>query len=457
MLLANYRSLLEQGWQPVFAQPRSHQRALEHALAWPSVLGERTIAGSITVLGRDQQDWSADYKIYSRSPWSPQALFEPVVDDYLKRYPKGPVVGVIDDTGLPRTGKKVPGASWQRDPLSPPFHLNLRWGQRFIQMGLLFPHYQQGDQDARSVPIRFEEAPVVRKPGKRASEQDKKLYREQKKQHTLSTRAVALLTQQRQQLDDKGAGQRPLLVSLDGGYCNRTVFRAPLDRITLLARCRKDARLCFPAPAGQRRQYGKETFTPEQVRADKHYRWKRARIRYAGKKRWIRYKRVPGVLWQRGSGKRPLRLIVVAPQPYKLSQQARTNYRDPAYLLTTDLKGSIQRSLQSYFDRWQIEINHREEKQWLGVGQAQVWSPKSVPRHPAFVVACYSLLLLAGLRAYGPGRTDAYLPLPKWRRSSRRPSLRDLLALLRKQISETCGSNGLPANFSKKLIRHAHT
>ncbi|MCI0721467.1 MAG: transposase, partial [Acidobacteria bacterium] len=214
----------------VFAQPRSHQRALEHALAWPSVLGERTIAGSITVLGRDQQDWSADYKIYSRSPWSPQALFEPVVDDYLKRYPKGPVVGVIDDTGLPRTGKKVPGASWQRDPLSPPFHLNLRWGQRFIQMGLLFPHYQQGDQDARSVPIRFEEAPVVRKPGKRASEQDKKLYREQKKQHTLSTRAVALLTQQRQQLDDKGAGKRPLLVSLDGGYCNRTVFRAPLDR-----------------------------------------------------------------------------------------------------------------------------------------------------------------------------------------------------------------------------------
>ena len=82
-------------------------------------------AGAVVALGRDQQDWSADYKIYSRSPWSSQALFEPVVDDYLQRYPKGPVVGVIDDTGLARTGKKVPGASWQRDPLSPPFHLNL--------------------------------------------------------------------------------------------------------------------------------------------------------------------------------------------------------------------------------------------------------------------------------------------------------------------------------------------
>jgi hypothetical protein len=421
VLLANYCSLLDQGWQPIFAQPRSHQRAIEHALAWPSVLGERTIAGTITVLGRDQQDWSADYKIYSRSPWSSQDLFEPVMNDYLQRYPRGPIVSVIDDTSLPRSGKKVPGAHWQRDPLSPPFHVNLRWGQRFIQMGWLFPHYQPGNYDSRSLPVRFEEAPVVRKPGQRASEEEKKAHRQQKKKQNLSTQAVRLLEQQRQQLDEKGAGPRPLIVSLDGGYCNRTVFRAELPRITLLARCRKDARLCFPAPAGQRRQYGAEIFTPEQVRQNGHYSYKRAHLRYAGKRRWIRYKLVPGVLWQRGSGTRPLRLIVVAPQPYKLSKQSRTHYRDPAYLLTTDLKGSVQRLLQAYFDRWQIEINHREEKQWLGVGQAQVWSKQSVPRHPAFVVACYSLLLLASLRAYGPGRPNAYFPLPKWRRSSPRP------------------------------------
>ncbi len=457
MLLANYRALLERGWQPVFSQPRAHQRALEHALAWPSLPGERSISSTVTALGRDQQDWSADYQIYSRSPWSSQALFEPVVDDYLERYPTGPIVSVLDDTGLARVGKKVPGASWQRDPLSPPFHVNLRWGQRFLQMGLLFPLDQPGDYDARSLPIRFEEAPVVRKPGKRATEAERQAYREHQKQHNLSTQAVALLVQQRQQGDQKGAAQRRWIVSLDGGYCNRTVFRTELDRLTLLARCRKDARLCFPAPAGQRRQYAQETFSPEQVRQDGQYPYKRARLRYAGRRRWIRYKVVPGVLWQRGSGTRRLRLIVVAPQPYKLSKQARPNYRDPAYLLTTDLKGAVQRLLQAYFDRWQIEINHREEKQWLGVGQAQVWSKQSVPRHPAFVVACYSLLWLASLRAYGPARTEAYWPLPKWRRPSPRPSLRDLLALLRRQINETCGSNGLPANFSKKLIRHAQT
>ncbi len=43
-------------------------------------------------------------------------------------------------------------------------------------------------RDARSGPIRFKEAPVVRKPGKRACEEDKRLYREQKKKDTLSTR-----------------------------------------------------------------------------------------------------------------------------------------------------------------------------------------------------------------------------------------------------------------------------
>ncbi len=36
-------------------------------------------------------------------------------------------------------------------------------------------------------------------------------------------------------------------------------------------------------------------------------------------------------------------------------------YRQPAYLLTTDLASQARELLQIYFDRWQIE-NHREEK-----------------------------------------------------------------------------------------------
>jgi hypothetical protein len=77
---------------------------------------------------------------------------------------------------------------------------------------------------------------------------------------------------------------------------------------------------------------------------------------------------------------------------------------------------------------------HREEKDTLGIGQAQLRSPGSVPRQPAFVVAAYSALLLAWLETSGAGRGDAYEPLPKWQRNAERPSCLDLIALLRKEM-----------------------
>jgi hypothetical protein len=92
--------------------------------------------------------------------------------------------------------------------------------------------------------------------------------------------------------------------------------------------------------------------------------------------------------------------------------------------------------LQIYFDRWQIEVNHREEKDTLGVGQAQLWNVTSVPKQPVLSVAAYSALLLASLRAFGAERGSAYAELPKWRRNARRPSCLDLITLLRKEMAE---------------------
>jgi hypothetical protein len=100
-------------------------------------------------------------------------------------------------------------------------------------------------------------------------------------------------------------------------------------------------------------------------------------------------------------------------------------YRDPAYLLTTDPRSSLKQLLQIYFDRWQIEVNHREEKDTLGVGQAQLWNVTSVPKQPVLAVASYSALLLASLQE----RCAAYAELPKWRRNARRPSCLDLITL----------------------------
>ena len=92
--------------------------------------------------------------------------------------------------------------------------------------------------------------------------------------------------------------------------------------------------------------------------------------------------------------------------------------------------------LQIYFDRWQIEVNHREEKDTLGIGQAQLWNPTAIPKQPALAVAAYSALMLAALKVFGAGRGSAYAQLPRWRRNARRPSCLDLITLLRKEACE---------------------
>ena len=157
---------------------------------------------------------------------------------------------------------------------------------------------------------------------------------------------------------------------------------------------------------------------------------------YGGKRRPLRYKPLGPLYWQGGARRRPLRLLVVAPTPYRKRLSGRLYYRQPAYLLTTDLTSSARQLLQIYFDRWQIEVNHREEKDTLGVGQAQLWNPTAVPKQPALTVAAYSALLLASLQAFGAERGQAYAPLPRWRRRARRPSCLDLVTLLRREMVE---------------------
>src|SRR5579872_2393133 len=149
--------------------------------------------------------------------------------------------------------------------------------------------------------------------------------------------------------------------------------------------------MCFRAAADSRRFYGVEKFTPEQVRKDDSRGWKTTKIFYGGKRRKIRYKAVVEVYGQRGARQRPLRLIVLAPTPYRKSKGRKLYYRDPAHLLTSDLRSSIKQLRQIYFDRWQIEVNHREEKD-TGVGHAQLWNVASVP---VLAVVSYSALLLA--------------------------------------------------------------
>ncbi|MCP4205952.1 MAG: hypothetical protein GY767_02740, partial [Shimia sp.] len=340
------------------------------------------------------------------------------------------------DTRLKKTGRCIPQASYHRDPMSPPFHVNLMLGLRFLQASLLVPLHRQTSVSARALPIRFEEVSTVKKPGSKASEEEQQQYRELKKKQNLSQRFVQMMGDVRQELDGIGAASKILVMAADGSFCNRTVLTAPRERTEIIARARKDAKLCRRAEPGGRRFYGIDKFTPEQVRQDDSIPWQTTRIFYGGKRRKIRYKELTEVYWQGGARRLPLRLLVVAPTAYRKRKSSRLYYRQPAYLLTTDLKDKARGLLQIFFDRWQIEVNHREEKDTLGVGQAQLWNATAVPKQPALAVASYSALLLASLEAFGEQRTAAYAALPKWRRQAKRPSCLDLITLLRKEMAE---------------------
>jgi hypothetical protein len=434
-LLREFLAIVED-WRSVFPQPRTFRRGVRQALGSLVCVGRRCLTRIIWTNGGQNRSWSAEYFLHSRCQWEPQQLFQPILQHALAYCPQRLVGVAIDDTRLRKTGRSIPQAFYQRDPLSPPFHVNLVLGLRFLQASLLVPLHRKSAAGTRALPIRFQEVSRVKRPGKKATEELQKQYREAVKQHNLSRSFVEMGKQLRQELDQTGGRHKVLVLAGDGSFCNRTCFAEIPERSVLLVRARKDAKLCFRAAEDSRRFYGVEKFSPEQVRKDDNRAFQTTKIFYGGKRRKILYKEVVDVHWQRGAKQRRLRLIVIAPTPYRKSHSKKLYYRDPAYLLTSDLRSSLKQLLQIYFDRWQIEVNHREEKDTLGVGQAQLWNVTSVPKQPVLAVAAYSALLLASLQAFGAERGAAYAQLPKWRRNARRPSCLDLITLLRKEMTQ---------------------
>ena len=180
--------------------------------------------------------------------------------------------------GCARTGRCIPQASYHRDPLSPPFHVNLVRAIRFLQASVLVPLHHRAPLYTRALPIRFEEVSCVKKPSRKADAAVWTAYKAAVKVHNLSQRFVEMARALRQALDAAGGAAKTMVLAGDGSFGNRTCVRAGLDRTELIARTRKDAALCRPAPAGARRVYDRATFTPEHVRQDEAQPWRVTKV-----------------------------------------------------------------------------------------------------------------------------------------------------------------------------------
>jgi len=423
-----------------FKQSRTAQRARSLAYGALTCLGRHTITGMLTASGRQFVDWTSAYRLFDQERIDVSHLFDVALSGVLQELDSDQIiVAHMDDTLLKKTGKKVTGSGWRRDPLGPPFHTNFIWGQRFLQMSMALTE-KTGASQSRAIPIDFHHCPTAKKPDKSADEKVWKIYRQEQKQTNLSKQGSERIKLLRQRLDQKGAKGRELVISVDGSYSNTTVLKSLPEEVTLIGRIRKDTKLySFPDQSkvgvGRNRVYGDRLPTPEQIRQSDQYTWKKVEAWAAGKTHQFDIKVIKDIRWRVAGGQHDLQLVIIRPLGYRLTKKSRMLYRKPAYLICTNPELSIEKLLQAYLWRWEIEVNFRDEKTLLGCGEAQVRKEKTVEKVPAFIVTMYALLHLASYKVSKKGNKNS-LPRPRWYPSDKghRQTSSDIINLLRTQM-----------------------
>lgn len=423
---------------PSFVSRRDFLRTRAHWLAGLVNLGRHTLTGTLTTAGQQHHDWSADYRMLQRLPVDP--LYAYLQQQTLART-DGPWVVAIDDSCTRKTGRRIPGCGWRRDPLSPPFHVNFTWGQRVLQFSAALP---ANDGSARLVPVDWTEAPLPRKPGRKATQAQLEAYAEARRQANLNRVAAQRIAHLRT------VTQRPIHFVVDGRFTNRTLLRELPDATVMIGRIRKDTKLYAPCATqkaqGRPRRYGPVQPTPEQMRTDDSL-WREVPARATDGVHRFKVKTAGPVMARIRGVTAAVRIVVIAPLGYRLRKGSRLLYRQPAYLLSTDAQMPVEQILQEYLWRWDIEVNFRDEKCLLGVSEAQVRHPKAVQRQPASAVAAYSLLLLAALDAWGHVGAPPSVPLPKWRR--RRPPTRPTTSRILSQLRVELWAQSIRADSLK--------
>lgn len=446
-------------WRSSMPRVRSYHALRDLSLALLANDSKRsTLTAAFQERGGDRETKAAFanrcYHILERvKSWKAEDLFKPVLAGCLAQVSDlagadEPVVIALDDTSLPKAGTKIHEAGYYRDPLGMKFRVNFKWGIRCIHAAFLLP-YQEVTGRPWAVTVAFDVAPPAKKPTKfdlkplNEAEQEQlwEDYKHAQKACSLTTKGVAVIQRLRTWLDELGHRQKRILMVVDGSYTNQNIIPHLPPRVDLVGRCRRNAELYMPYD-GKRgnRVYG-DRLTPEGIERDhERFPMRIASLVYGGETRDIRYKDVPQVLWKLGTGRQRMRALIVMPIPYRL-RNGRLAYNKTAYLLTTDLTTPAETLVKHYLARWEIEVLHRNlKREGMGVGDPQCWKPHTVGRiHTAFVAA-YASLNLAVLQAHGSVRHErVYGVHDPWRNDGanrRRPSHRDIVMLLRRELDE---------------------
>ena len=388
-------------------------------------------------------NWSASYRLLSTCKWKLKELSWVLLDSALEFIGADePVMLAMDDTLLRKTGRRIRGCAYARDPLSPPFQANLVWGQRILCVSVLVR--SSATSAYRAVPVFFLHVPSVRIPASATREERGKLVEMQKKSK-MSAVARRLLEAIRKHLDENGLAGKKLAVCADASFANREFLMGQIHDTAMVCRCRSDLRLVRPLSEEERtgkRVYGERMPTPDDMHKDGSVPEDKLECGVMHQHASITYKCMEDVRWPTALKRQPCSIYAIRGQYYR--KYGKRLHTHPAFLVLT---GNVTMGravgvapkvlLEAYLLRWEIEVGFRDQKNWLGIGKAQVRNTMSVKKTPAFMSACYSMLLMSSMKVFDDKRTADFGPLPKWRTvAPLRPSIRDLTRLLRKEVVE---------------------
>jgi DDE superfamily endonuclease len=407
-LLGSHRS--------AFRQERTFLRMRALLLGHLLCFARRTITQALLALGLTDADWSAFYRLFGvagRIDYG--TLTRRFFTETLRHVPRsGPYVAVVDGVQLPRHSHKMPGSCWLRSPSSPPFMPGIHRAQRYMHLAAVLGANREGY--ARALPLRWEPS-FTRK----AVEAEGFCP---KKEWEAASEAIGWL---RKCLDSAGRPLQRLLVVADGSYCVKDLFRALPEGVILLARCAKNRALYEPPGpwAHKNRLYGKRARRPSewlQKGTGRAKGWRSREIVVRGRAVRLRH-RVEGPYLLKGAPRRPVYLIVVK----GVNQRAKSRRRrEPTFFLVSaapkeeggggwSMPFSAEDLLFWAWQRWEVEVAHREMKTGFGLGEIQCFRSLSTVMAARWQAWAYGVMVLAGLRAWGSTKGPASVrPAGRW-------------------------------------------
>jgi hypothetical protein len=415
-LLKNFFDLLSE-YAPLFKQKRTFLRVVQLVLGEIFVFARHTISQIIMALGHNEADWSAWYRIFSRGRFPYEAARDLLLRQVLESYGREDVLVVAgDSTQTPRSSRKMEGSGWLRNMRTPPFMLGIHAAQRWFHGAVLLPAEQSY---SRALPVFWQPA-FTEKSKPKAHEPCKEWQA-----------ALQFLNWLKAQLRQLGRDKQPLVMVADGAYDHLKLWQNLPQGVILLARSAKNRVLYHVPEAGTKAErgrkplYGERAKSPQELWREKKG-WQKLEIKVRGKLRHLQY-RLQGPVLRKGAANTPLILVLV-----RGKDNART-HREPLPFLVNAVQNDagewvlplpIESLLFWAWQRWEIEVAHRELKSNFGLGEKQCWHPKAAVLNVQWSAWLYALLLLAGYRTWGLASPN---PVPsRWWRGAARWSLNTL-------------------------------